>query len=97
MAEDEPAAPMKMKRNGPMVAVYLDETSVDKLRREFPGVARGRLRKVVVQHSPSDEERAKYDPYFGNLATVKVTSTDLSCEYDSTLMITSLLPSFCAC
>ena len=60
------------KRTGPMVAVYLDKGSVETLRKEFPGTAPGRLRKVVVQYNPSHEERQEYQPHFGGLATVKV-------------------------
>lgn len=58
-----------------MVAVYLDNNSVEKLSKEFPGITRGRLRKVVVQYNPSDEERRVYEPYFGGLATVKVSGS----------------------
>ena len=55
-----------------MVAVYLDETSVEKLHREYPGTSQGRLRKVVLQYNPTDEQRGLYEPHFGGLATVQV-------------------------
>lgn len=58
-----------------MVAVYLDEKSVDKLHEHYPGTILGRMRKVVIQHSPSDTERDLYAPHFGSVATIKVRLT----------------------
>lgn len=58
-----------------MVAVYLDEKSVDKLHEHYPGTILGRMRKVVIQYGPSDKERDLYAPHFGGLATVKVIFT----------------------
>lgn len=74
-AKAMPAVPAMPPRTGPMVAVYLDEASVEKLHREYPGTSRGRLRKVVIQYGPSDEQRSLYDGQFGGLATVKVRGT----------------------
>lgn len=62
-----------MQRTGPMVAVYLDNASVNKLAQEYPGTNPGRLRKVVIQYNPSEEERSVYEAHFGGLATVEVT------------------------
>lgn len=55
-----------------MVAVYLDDSSVEKLQMEYPGTKPGRLRKVVIEYDPSDEQRGLYEPRFGSSATVKV-------------------------
>ena len=55
-----------------MVAVYLDESSVEKLHQEYPGTSRGRLRKVVLQYNPTDAQRGIYEPHFGGMATVQV-------------------------
>eukprot|EP00903_Cladosiphon_okamuranus_P019938 g18323.t1 len=62
-----------MQRPGPMVAVYLDDESINKLRREYPGADPGRLRKVVIQYNPSASERSLYERHFGGSATVKLT------------------------
>ena len=67
-----------MQRTGPMVAVYLDNASVEKLHREYPGTKPGRLRKVVVQYNPSETERGGYEEHFGGLATVKVKLEEVS-------------------
>lgn len=61
-----------MQRTGPMVAVYLDNDSVEKLHQEYPGTNPGRLRKVVIQYNPSEDQRSLYERHFGGLATVKV-------------------------
>lgn len=61
-----------MQRTGPMVAVYLDDESVEKLHREYPGTNPGRLRKVVIQYNPSADQRRLYERHFGGSATVKV-------------------------
>lgn len=57
---------------GPMVAVYLDDKSVSTLQSLYPDTREARLRKVVLQYGPSDEERDVYEPLFGGIATVKV-------------------------
>ena len=56
-----------------MVAMYLDNDSVEKLHREYPGVKLGRLRKVVIQYNPSADQRSLYERHFGGSATVKVS------------------------
>ncbi|CAN0463928.1 unnamed protein product [Ectocarpus sp. 12 AP-2014] len=56
-----------------MVAVYLDDSSIEKLQMEYPGTKPGRLRKVVIEYDPSDEQRILYEPRFGGSATVKLT------------------------
>lgn len=61
-----------MQRTGPMVAVYLDHASVEKLTQEYPGASPDRLRKVVIQYNPSEDQRGLYEPHFGSLATVQV-------------------------
>ncbi|CAM9831673.1 unnamed protein product [Ectocarpus sp. 12 AP-2014] len=40
---------------------------------EYPGTKPGRLRKVVIEYDPSDEQRRLYEPRFGGSATVKLT------------------------
>ncbi|CAM9241610.1 unnamed protein product [Ectocarpus fasciculatus] len=68
-----PAPNPPLQRTGPMVAVYLDDSSVEKLQMEYPGTKPGRLRKVVIEYDPSDEQRGLYEPHFGGSATVKLT------------------------
>ncbi|CBJ32672.1 expressed unknown protein [Ectocarpus siliculosus] len=68
-----PAPSPPLQRTGPMVAVYLDDSSIEKLQMEYPGTKPGRLRKVVIEYDPSDEQRGLYEPRFGGSATVKVT------------------------
>eukprot|EP00752_Nemacystus_decipiens_P015157 g13502.t2 len=58
---------------GPMVAVFLDESSVHKLKAHFPEARDGQLRKVVVQYGPSASERQAYRHLFGGAAEVTVT------------------------
>lgn len=55
-----------------MVAVFLDESSVDKLKAHFPEARDGQLRKVVVQYGPSASERQMYRHLFGGAAEVTV-------------------------
>lgn len=57
---------------GPMVAVFLDESSVEKLKAHFPEARDGQLRKVVVQYGPSASERQMYRHLFGGTAEVTV-------------------------
>ncbi|CAM9364431.1 unnamed protein product, partial [Discosporangium mesarthrocarpum] len=57
---------------GPMVAVYLDDKSVETLQALYPNTRVSRLRKVVLQYNPTDEERHVYEPLFDGNATVKV-------------------------
>lgn len=100
--EDEAIAQQQPQRTGPMVAVYLDEKSVDKLHEHYPGIILGRLRKVVIQYNPSDKDRDLYAPHFGSLTTVKVrfvTTTitrlyDAACENSSLASIVWLLISY---
>ncbi|CAM9937000.1 unnamed protein product [Scytosiphon promiscuus] len=68
-----PPPDAQMQRTGPMVAVYLDKDSVQKLEREYPGTKPGRLRKVVIQYNPSIDQRGLYAAHFGGSATVKLT------------------------
>lgn len=60
-----------------MVAVYLDHGSVEKLTQEYPGVTPDRLRKVVIQYNPPEDQRSLYEPLFGGLATVQVWGAPL--------------------
>lgn len=69
---EDNSTPPEMQRTGPMVAVYLDHASVEKLTKEYPGTNPGRLRKVVVQYNPSEDERGLYETHYGSLATIKV-------------------------
>lgn len=62
-----------------MVAVYLDNESVEKLHQEYPGTNPGRLRKVVIQYNPSADQRSLYEKHFGGSATVKVSKVKI-CE-----------------
>ncbi|CAM9128303.1 unnamed protein product [Choristocarpus tenellus] len=55
-----------------MVAVYLDDKSVETLHALYPEARVARLRKVVLQYNPTNEERNMYEPLFGGNATVKV-------------------------
>lgn len=67
---------------GPMVAVYLDDTSVDKLRAHFPEARDGQLRKVVLQYGPSASEREMYRHLFSGKAEVtvrRVSSRFITC------------------
>ena len=57
---------------GPMVAVFLDESSVDKLKAHFPEARDGQLRKVIIQYGPSTSERQMYRHLFGGTAEVTV-------------------------
>eukprot|EP00903_Cladosiphon_okamuranus_P018374 g16902.t2 len=59
--------------SGPMVAVFLDEPSVNKLKSHFPEARDGQLRKVVIQYRPSASERQMYRHLFGGTAEVTVT------------------------
>lgn len=58
---------------GPMVAVYLDQSSVDTLKRHYPDAREGQLRKVVVQYGPSAAERLMYQHLFSGRAEVTVS------------------------
>ncbi|CAM9352111.1 unnamed protein product, partial [Laminaria digitata] len=73
-----------------MVAVYLDESSVEKLHREYPGTSRGRLRKVVLQYNATDEQRGLYEPHFGGLATVQLTGEASSADRRALMASVSL-------
>lgn len=55
-----------------MVAVFLDEPSVDKLRAHFPEARDGQLRRVVLQYGPSASEREMYRHLFSRKAVVTV-------------------------
>lgn len=57
---------------GPMVAVFLDEPSVEKLKAHFPEARDGQLRKVVLQYGPSASERQMYRHLFSRTAEVTV-------------------------
>ena len=57
---------------GPMVAVYLDQPSVDKLKAQYPEARDGQLRKVVLQYGPSASEREMYRHLFSGRAEVAV-------------------------
>ncbi|CAM9329238.1 unnamed protein product [Laminaria digitata] len=57
---------------GPMVAVFLDQSSVDKLKAQYPEARDGQLRKVVVQYGPSASEREMYRHLFSSRAEVTV-------------------------
>lgn len=63
---------------GPMVAVFLDASSVDKLKAHFPEARDGQLRKVVIQYGPSASERQMYRHLFGGAAEVTVRKGYLS-------------------
>lgn len=55
-----------------MVAVYLDQPSVEKLKTQYPEARDGQLRKVVLQYGTSASEREKYRHLFSGRAEVKV-------------------------
>lgn len=58
---------------GPMIAVFLDESSVDRLKAHFPEAREGQLRKVVLQYGPSATERQIYQHLFSGRAEVTVS------------------------
>lgn len=58
---------------GPMVAVYLDQISVDKLKSHYPDAREGQLRKVVLEYGPSAAERLMYQHLFSGKAEVTVS------------------------
>lgn len=58
---------------GPMVAVYLDQSSVNKLKSHYPDAREGQLRKVVLQYGPSAAERLMYQHLFSGKAEVTVS------------------------
>ena len=57
-----------------MVAVFLDQPSVDKLKAQYPEARDGQLRKVVLQYGPSASEREMYRHLFSSQAEVTVRS-----------------------
>ena len=59
---------------GPMIAVFLDQPSVDRLKSHFPEAREGQLRKVVLQYGPSATERKIYQHLFSGRAKVTVRS-----------------------
>lgn len=61
-----------------MVAVFLDQPSVDKLKAQYPEARDGQLRKVVLQFSPSASEREMYRHLFSSKAEVTVRPIALS-------------------
>ncbi|CAM9823542.1 unnamed protein product [Ascophyllum nodosum] len=67
---EEAPAPMAI---GPMIAVFLDQPSVDRLKSHFPEAREGQLRKVVLQYGPSATERKIYQHLFSGRAKVTVT------------------------
>lgn len=72
-----------------MVAVYLDEPSVQKLRAHFPEARDGQLRRVVLQYGPSASEREMYRHLFNKKAQVTVRRDSLVTS------LTGSSPPFC--
>lgn len=58
---------------GPLVGVWFDDESLQKLKDMYPEADAARLRKAVIEYNPSHVDRARYEALYGQDVDVEAS------------------------